>query len=85
MGNLGSCLDLELKPPKISRNSSKVYKGLFLRKLKNFTHIYALDGLYVCSIHKSIDVHEWIDRKIDIINERINELGTQQQRDLFSF
>ena len=70
--------DLELKPPKISKNSKKIYCGLFLREKQRFTYIYNLDGLYICSIHQSKDAKEWIDKNQQEIQKRIDELPKLQ-------
>lgn len=70
----GSHCDLGLKPPKISANSKKIYKGIFIRKLGRFSHLYHLDGLYLVSIHQSVDVFSWIDKNtLEIHTRRWNE------------
>lgn len=38
--------------------------------MKEFTHIYWLDGLYLVSVPKPLNAKEWIDKNLDKIYSR---------------
>ena len=66
---------IKLKPPKYPKGKSKrVYKGLFIRPLGAFKHIYSIEAnLYIVSLLKERNEQIWIDNNIKKIEERINE------------
>ena len=77
----GPHLSLKLKPPKISPKSKKIYRDVFIRSLKKGTehHLYSLEGIYICSLYKSLDeVKKWIDKRYEEIKERVCRISIIQ-------
>ena len=72
----GANISLKLKPTKYPKGKSKrVYKGFYLRPLGHFTHIYHIEeNLYIVSLFRYKDPIEWIDKNINEIKRRIDEL-----------
>ena len=68
--------DLKLQPPKrFPKSGKKLYKGLFLRALGHFTHIYDVESkIYIVSILKTQDPKEWVDRNYDRIIDRLSKV-----------
>jgi len=66
---------IKLKPPKYPKGKSKrVYRGLYIRPLGAFKHIYSIEAnLYIVSLLKEYDEQIWIDKHFKEIEERINE------------
>jgi len=67
---------IKLKPPRYPKGKSKrVYKGLFIRSLGAFKHLYSIEAnLYIVSLLKERDERLWIDNNIKKIEERINAI-----------
>jgi hypothetical protein len=82
----GPSCPIKLKPPKYPKGKSKrIYRGLFIRPLGAFKHIYSIEAnLYVVSLQKEHNEQIWIDKHFEKITRRINEYRIKDSTNIAS-
>ena len=70
----GPACNIKLKPTKYPKSGKKLHRGMFMRPLGAFIHVYSIeDNLYIVSlVDKDLEaVKKWIDDNYNKIQERI--------------